>query len=158
MPHSTKPVRGPQFYSERELDRRTAPGPRGKKAREQAERSNYPSQHEFGESEYIDEHGREYRVAYLNKMGGWPPHTVVPPRSLIDPQHLKAATSGNRKCCWIKIRRGHHEDWPITTPTRTILLRPVRAGLTTQLVRVVGAFRDNPRGRTGLVEVIGLEE
>jgi hypothetical protein len=165
MPHSTRKKkdeenRGLRFYTERELEHRYDPGSKGKKARNAVLKRNYPSQHEFGPAEYMDSMGREYRLAYLDRMDGWPPHTLVPPRELRNVEHSRAAKRGpNRTALWVQLKQGTSmTDWPETSMARRIELRPMIAGLAPQIVRIAEAYRDNGRGRCGLVEVTGLDE
>jgi hypothetical protein len=166
MPRSItkkKPTRdheGLQFHTDRELERRFDPGTKGKKARNNVLKRNYPSQHEFGPAEYMDNMGREYRLAYLDRMDGWPPHTLIPPRELRNVDQIRAAKRGaSRTALWVQLKQGRSMmDWPETSVARTIELRPMLPGLAPQLVRITEAYRDNARGRTGLVEVTGLDE
>jgi len=126
-----------------------------------AARMNYPGEREFGAAEFVDDEGRQYRLAYAHKLGGWPPGTVVPPRP---PDARVIEGPGGRCRLWLKVPRGRpwRERARLWFGTGTgadtrVRLHPVTADSATRLpldVRVAEVEHERAR-RTGAVMVQG---
>lgn len=118
----------------------------------QAAQADHPNETEFGEAEYVDEFRRQYRLAYLNRLGGWEPGKPIPTRPK-DARVLQGP-HGSVKL-WVRLKRNRVADWYTMNHGRERLtLRPVLPGLMPCTVQIVYAFRDRPSRRTGFVNVL----
>lgn len=138
--------RAKQFYGGRRLERRE----RDPAAVRQAERLDHPNEQEFGAAEYVDEDGRQYRVAYLNRLGGWEPGAPVPPR----PKGAKPLRDGRRIKLWLRLKRGEAQRW--YKGGESIKLYANRPDLSDREIQVQMADRGAPQRRTGLMWAVPL--
>lgn len=143
--------RGPQYRAERRTEQRGTSAA----ARRSAALNDHPNQSEFGAADYVDDVGRQYRIAHLHRLGGWTPGVPVTPR----PHDAPALTNarGHIKL-WVKLKRGRAHVWPpLHAPQhKPLLLRPVAPGLSEQRVRVSALHVTRPGQRTGAVFVADL--
>ena len=120
--------------------------------------ADYPNRGEFGAPEYVDATGRQYRVAFLSRLGpnAWPPRAPI--RARARAEHPIAAAGGTRVKLWVKLPpRGADTAWFRTLPA-TVALEPVAPGRGPLVVRVHAAFRARPTHSTGYVMASGVDE
>lgn len=144
-----KQHREKQFYPERRLENREK-----KKNEKKQAQFDHPNESEFGAPEYVDQYGRQYRVAFLPRLGGWLPSTAIPPRSLasLDPETQQSTLK-----VWIRLKRGDPARWFWSANPERISLEPVMPGLKAQEIEVRQAMRVNGRRRTGFLMVKRLQ-
>lgn len=137
--------RARRFVTGRRLETRD----RSKAARAHAEKYDHPNESEFAAPEYVDQYGRQYRVAYAPRLGGWNPGAPVPAR----PADARAPAGIVR--LWVRLRRGVPNQWWYAATRddegRHLVLRPVAPGLPTATAEVLRADRAGPGRRTGVV-------
>jgi hypothetical protein len=144
--HSKKSLpRARRFVAGRRLERRE----RSPSAQRQAAQFDHPNESEFDAPEYVDQYGRQYRVAYASRTGGWAPGERVPPR----PVEARAPAGVVR--LWVRLQRGVPNQWWYAATrddaSRVLDLRAVAPGLTGTSIEVLRAEREGPRRRTGVV-------
>jgi hypothetical protein len=144
-----QPRAGPQFIQERHVEGR-ATHPRYYALTEA------PNAGEFGQAEYVDEEGRQYRVA-LGTRTDYPPGKAIPPRAYA--QEATRNAQGHAKL-WVKLPKGAAGSWFAQVPGRMPIVRltPVKPGLPALTVRVAAAFRVRPTLRTGVVYLQDFDE
>jgi hypothetical protein len=133
---------GVSIIAGRRLERREQP-----RVAAQAGRADHPNQKEFGEPDYTDDIGRQYRVAHLDRLSGWAPGAVIPPHT-----PRTAATGSAQVRMWVRLRRGHTNDWwnNAERPAR-ITLKPLKAHLAPLTIDIESAYRDRPTRQTGVI-------
>lgn len=134
---------GINIVAGRRLERREKPP-----VEAQALRANHPNQSEFGEPEYRDELGREYRVAYVDRVSGWLPGSPVPAAPV-----APASAPATELRLWVRLRRGRTRDdwWNSVDVPKHVTLKPLKAHLHPLTIDVTSAERDRPTRRTGSV-------
>jgi len=148
-PLRVKMKRDRAIVAGRRLERRE-----GRPAERQAAAANHPAEGEFGQPEYVDQFGRQFRVAYLDRLGGWLPGSPVPPRPTHAPAHVDPAAPVK---LWVRLRRGDTARWwmpgSMEPANSRLALKPVAPGLRPCTAQVVMAYRERPSRRTGFVLV-----
>ena len=122
----------------------------------QAALVDHPNESEFGAPEYIDEYGRQYRVAYLTRIGGWLPGTSIPPRATHGRAPIRLA-DGTLKL-WVRLKRGDPSRWWYAGQPRRLELTAVQPGLRNHIIDVRFAFRERPSRRTGYINAVADED
>lgn len=145
-----------QFRTERRRENRDTP-----RGRYDAQREDFPSQSEFGDAEYVDVFGRQYRFAFRHRLGGWTPGRRVPPLDLARQRVAAALQRGGSVRLWVKVprqRRGAPSPW-YTHDERVsgapLELEPVQPGFPRQRC-VIKSVEQRRSGRTGAVVVTGF--
>jgi hypothetical protein len=125
-------------------------------------RYDFPTAGQFGKADYIDTHGREYRLAFGSKTDGkWKSGVAIPPLTMVQREKIMAkGTSSNGFRYWV--RRPHakgHEHSPVWfTPDEinagVITLQPVATGLNSIQLKIVTIECNLPQKRTTAVRAI----
>lgn len=120
------------------------------------EKHNYPSQDEFGEAEYLDQHGNKYRLAYGSHRFDWYTNSEpVAPR----PRSIRHSNTKAIAEMWLCRRHGKPDSFPgLSNINEPMELMPVVSGLSTQKVVIDSVYHTHPNRRTGIVSVRGLNE
>lgn len=120
---------------------------------------NHPNRREFGAPDYVDAAGRQYRIAFLDRLdAAWVPDQPLPARPLT---HEPVRDAGGRIKLWIKVPRAPRAEmlgaarWPSVGAAR-VALNPVAPGLAPATVRIEAVYHGAPSHATGHVLVTGL--
>ncbi len=124
-------------------------------ARRQAERADHPNQTEFGAPDYVDDDGHEYRLVTRmeaqSRLGGWAPGDPMPRAT--GRTSADELMDGPQKL-WVRLKYGDPGRWEQVADEYTARrLQPLHLDCDPIYVRVVSAFRDSPRRRTGYIIV-----
>jgi len=120
-------------------------------ARRQAERFDHPNQTEFGEPDFVDDAGHQYRLPFASRLGGWTPGEPLP---VVRGSMSVSDLAQEPQKLWVRLKYGNASQWEdLVDETHVRRLQPLRLDGEPLHIRVMAGQRDGPRRRTGYIIV-----